>query len=328
MSMSHQTRFMIAKLQGSAGVAAAYAGADLIPCLSLGWTPFEAERQNRQTVDGKGGAKPEYATRLRVRAEAQVEAAGGGAAGTAPFYDALLRACGFAATVTAATSVVYKPVSAPAAQERATLVGGYGGSQAAPGAAGDWLQEVLDAMGTLAFSATEGQLPSFTATLTGIYGAPVARSAIAGSAPLDLGTLAAAGYRETTPISYADTSFSFGGAALKLRELSFSDTGAINYNDRPNDIGTRRGPRLITGRMVVTAPALGTFNYFTSASAGTTHVLDFGHRSTAGEILEIDAPKVQAVLTDLGEDNDEATATFDLRFLPNAGDDELVITIR
>lgn len=328
MPMSFQTRFLVAAIQPSAGVAAVFTGANLIPALELNHRPLEADREARNTVDGKGGAKPEFLSRRRVRVSGAVEAAGAGAAGTAPFYDPIVEACGWTKTVNAGVSVVYTPVTAPSAWKRATLVGGFGGAQAAPGAADDQIQEVLDAMGSLGFQANENQLPRFSFDMTGIYDDPVARSTVAAASPLDLGPLANAAFRETVQVSFADTQFSFAGQALRLREFSFQDGAPIILADRPNEFSTRRGLRRITGRMVVTAPSLATFDYIRQAALGTVQALSLTHRTVAGEIVQITAPAVQGFFTEHGDDQDEVTATFDLNFTPVAGDDEITVTVR
>lgn len=328
MSMSFQTRFLAASLQTTQGVAATYTGANLIPCMELTHQPLVSDVQSRETVDGKGGAKAQYLTRKRGTVTAVVEASGGGAAGTAPFYDALIQACGWAKTTSAGVSVSYKPVTAPSLVKRATLVGGFGGSQAVPGVASDVIQELIDGLGTLSFSAAEGQLPRFTAAMTGIYANPVARSVPTAGQPLAIGTLAAAGYRETTEVNFLNTAFTYNSIALPLREFSFQDQAPVIFADRPNDVETRRGVRRITGRMVITAPAFGSFDYLVDSVSAVERALSFQHRTTAGQIVQIAAPKVQAIFAEWGNDQDEVTASFDLTFLPNTGDDEITITVR
>lgn len=328
MSMSFQTRFLAAAIQTSQGVAATYTGANLIPCMELTHQPLVSDVQSRETVDGRGGAKAQYLTRKRATVTAVVEAAGGGAAGTAPFYDTLIQACGWSRTINAGVSVVYRPVTAPSLVRRATLVGGFGGSQAVPGVASDVIQEIIDGLGSLSFSAAEGQLPRFTATMTGIYANPVARSVPTAGQPLAIGTLAAAGYLETTEVNFLNSAFTYGGDALALRECSFADQAPVIFADRPNDVETRRGVRRITGRMVITAPAFGTFDYLVDSVTAVPRALSFTHRTTAGQIVQITAPRVQAIFAEWGNDQDEVTASFDLTFLPDAGDDEITITVR
>lgn len=314
MPMNFDTRFLIAKLQTAVNVAATYEGADLLPALELTHRPLEADRNSRDIIDGEPGATgKDFLARPRVRVTAALEAAAATSLGTAPFWGGLVQACGLAETLSAGASASYSP-RADANSAWATLVGGFGGTQAAPGSAADFMQEAINATGTVGFQATDGELPRLNFEMTAIYGAPVARSAIVASSPLDIGTLDQAAYREVDPVSHANTTFTFAGESLVLRELTMQDEAPVIYNDRPNDLSTRRGRRRYTGRMVVTAPALGDFDYFARSLDGTEQALLFRNGAAENQ-FEFRADRVQAFLSDLGEQDNEVTATFDLLYL-------------
>jgi len=316
MPMNFDTRFLIAKLQQTQGVAADYAGADLIPALELTHRPLEADRQSRDLVDGvPGSAGEDFLSRPRVRVTAAVEASAPTALGTAPFWADLAKACGLQETLTAGTLARYEPRQ-DANSDRATLVGGFGGSQAAPGVAADFLQEAVDAIGTIGFQARDGEIPRLNFEMTALYGAPVARNTVTAASPLDVGPLAQAAYREADPVSHANTQFSFDGQDLVLREVTMQDETPVIHNDRPNDLSTRRGRRRYTGRMVVTAPDLADFDYFARSLDGQTSALSFIN-GPQGNSFEFAANRVQAFLADLGEQDNEVTATFDLLYLPD-----------
>jgi hypothetical protein len=323
--MSFDTRFLIAKLQADLNVAADYAGADLIPALELTHRPLEADRQSRDIIDGAPGATgADFLARPRVRVTAALEASAAAAPGSAPFWGGLVQACGLSETLSAGASAAYSP-RADASSEWATLVGGFGGSQAAPGAAADFMQEAINATGTVGFQAGDGELPRLNFEMTAIYGAPVARSAVVAASPLDVGALGQASYREADHVSHANTSFTFAGQALILRELTMQDEAPVIHNDRPNDLSTRRGRRRYTGRMVVTAPALADFDYFARSLDGSEQALLF-RNGTAGNQVEFRADRVQAFLSDLGEQDNEVTATFDLLYLRDDTTGEFRIT--
>lgn len=115
-------------------------------------------------------------------------------------------------------------------------------------------------------------------------------------------------------VSHANTTFTFAEKNLVLRELTMQDEAPVIYSDRPNDIGTRRGRRRYTGRLVVTAPALGDFDYFARSLDGAENALLF-RNGAAGNQFEFRADRVQAFLSDLGEQDNEVTATLDLLYL-------------
>jgi hypothetical protein len=325
MAMNYDTRFLIAAIQAAQGVAADYAGTNLIPALELTHNPLEADRQSRDLVDGNPGATgADFLARPRVRVTAALEASAATALGTAPFWAPLARAAGLEEVLTVGASARYSPSDSDT-PEWATLVGGFGGSQAAPGAARDFLQEALDATGTIGFEAREGELPRLTFEMTAIYGAPVTRDQIVAAAPLDLGPLGQSAYREVDQISYANTTFSFAGQQLILREMTMSDETPVIFGDRPNELTTRRGRRRYTGRMVVTAPALADFDYFARSLDGAESALLL-RNGAAGNQVEFRADRVQAFLSDLGEADNEVTATLDLLFLRDTTTREFRIT--
>jgi hypothetical protein len=103
------------------------------------------------------------------------------------------------------------------------------------------------------------------------------------------------------------------------------DEAPVIHNDRPNDLSTRRGRRRYTGRMVVTAPALADFDYFARSLDGSEQALLF-RNGTAGNQVEFRADRVQAFLSDLGEQDNEVTATFDLLYLRDDTTGEFRIT--
>jgi hypothetical protein len=325
MAMNYDTMFLLAKLQASAGVAADYDGTDLVPALKLEPKHLDGQRKNRETVDGRQGAKASYITGKHSTVEIGVEAAAGGAAGTAPFYGSLIEACGWAATVTADTSVAYKPRASSVAQKIATLVGGFGGISPSDD---DVIQEILDAQGTLGFELKQNELPMFTMSMMGDYARPVQRTAVVADAPLDISELSSAAYLETDEASFASTAITLGGHTFKTSEFSFKDDTSLTFNDRVNCREVRRGKRAFTGRLVATAPALDDFDYFASAETSAVVALTLTHGVGAGSIVEITAPKVEVLFSGFQNEENEVAAQFDLRFLPNAGDDDLVITVK
>lgn len=325
MPMNFDTRFLLAAIQAAPDVAAAYSGTNLMPALELAHNPLQADRNTRDLVDGTpGNSGADYLSKPRVSITAAVEASASSALGTAPFWAALARAAGLEQALVAGVSASYTPSDADQL-EMATLVGGFGGGQAAPGSAADFLQEALNASGTMGFQATEGGIPRLDFRFTAVYGAPVARSAIVAASPLDIGPLGQDQYREADPVTFENTSFSFAGQQLRLRDLSMSDDTPVVFGDRPNELSTRRGRRRYTGRMVVTAPALGTLDYFQNSLDGATAALLL-RNGPAGNQFEFRADRVQAFLADLGEADNEVTATFDLLFLRDAATREFRIT--
>lgn len=104
---------ILAKIETTKGTDAVPTGAAnaMLPVGEVSMTPIDAERVQRAVIRGFFGAPDSLLGSSWMSLRFSIEAQGSGAAGTAPAWGALLRACGFAETVTAATRVDYTPVS-------------------------------------------------------------------------------------------------------------------------------------------------------------------------------------------------------------------------
>jgi hypothetical protein len=77
-------------------------GTDAVLIRNLSVTPIEADVVSRDLIRPYLGNSDQLLAQTRVSLSFEVEMAGSGAAGTAPRFDSLLRACGMAVTTTAA----------------------------------------------------------------------------------------------------------------------------------------------------------------------------------------------------------------------------------
>src|SRR5690348_13502456 len=95
------------------------ASANAILCKNLTYTPLRVENEDRAIERPYYGNSEQIPVLEEAVVEFDVEMAGSGAAGTAPKWGPLIRACSFAETIVASTSVAYNPISS--AQESITL---------------------------------------------------------------------------------------------------------------------------------------------------------------------------------------------------------------
>lgn len=104
---------VLAKIETSKGTDAVPTGAAnaMLPVGEVAIAPIDAERVPRSVIRGYFGAPDSLLGATWMSIKFSVEMQGSGTKGTAPAWGALLRACGFAETVTAATRVDYTPVS-------------------------------------------------------------------------------------------------------------------------------------------------------------------------------------------------------------------------
>jgi len=168
--MSFERKFrnviLLAKIETVKGTDAVPTGAAnaMLPVGEVSITPIDATRVPRNVIRGYFGAPDSLLGSSWMSIRFSVEAQGSGAAGTAPAWGALLRACGFAETVTAATRVDYTPVST--ALEGVSIYAYADGAE----------HKFIGAVGTCNGSMGVGGIPLLNFEFVGAYLAPTAVS--------------------------------------------------------------------------------------------------------------------------------------------------------
>jgi len=188
---------------------------------------------------------------------------GSGTAGTAPDFDAVMKACGWEVTNVAVTSDTYAPHSA---------VDGAGGN---PGASYSCTLLVdgeaypaKNGWGNFVLSANVGEPGFLDVTFTGGYVAPLA-DALEATTALDT----------TTPPAFLGAGVTIGGATPTGVTALTLDSGNVvtllqDANDTNGVTGSRVVSRLITGS--IDAEVLAARDDFSLWRAGTTGILNVG----------------------------------------------------
>ena len=105
-------RLLTAASENSYGSSANPSGTDAILVEDdLSITPLDADSVERKIIQPHFGTRRKILVNQKVKITFSVELAGSGAAGTAPRFGRLLKACGLGETVVANTSVTYAPVT-------------------------------------------------------------------------------------------------------------------------------------------------------------------------------------------------------------------------
>lgn len=275
MALLSRKRLILAKTESTYGTDATPAGTDAVLVRSLEVTPLEADVVSRDLIRPYLGNSDQLLANVRVRCSFEVELAGSGTAGTAPRYDALLKATGMAATIVASTSVTYAPVSATFSS--CTIVYNVDGVQ----------HKLTGVRGTVTMNCQLGQIPTLQFEMTGIYNAPTdtAQPAVTYSA-------------QATPLIFKEgntSSFSFFSYAGCLMSVDFNLANDIVYREligcTKEVIITDRKP---AGTVVIEAPTIATKDYFSVALGSTTGNLTFLHGTTAGNRVTFTASQVDA----------------------------------
>jgi hypothetical protein len=152
---------LLVALQPTAGVGAApTAAANAIMAMNISAQPVSAEFAKRNNIKPYLGNMGSVQVAIHAEISFEVELAGAGAAGTAPKWGPLLRACAFSETITAGTSVVYAPVTTN--MEFATLHYNLDGV----------LFKMTDAKGTVSFELNAKGIPVMKFKFIGLYSTP------------------------------------------------------------------------------------------------------------------------------------------------------------
>ncbi len=230
------------------------------------------------------------------------EMKGSGTAGTAPEIDALLRACGFASTVVATTSVTYKPAST--GHESCTLYYYLDGTR----------HILTGCRGTVTFALETGALPMASFTMTGHVANPTDTAIVTPT------------YDSTVPAPLINVPFAVGAYSAVINALNF-DMGTTIAT--PADISSADG----YGDVQITAYApTGSFDpenvlaatndFYADFIAGTNRALTTGAiGGTAGNKLQFDMPAIY--YNDISHADRDGVATLETPFaaLDSSGDD-------
>lgn len=237
-----------------------------------------------------------------------VELKGSGAAGTAPDFGVLLKACGFTETVVAVTSVTYDP-SSDAADKKSCTIHYYQ----------DGLLHILTGCrGNFSVNLETGAIPMATFTMTGHSGDP---TDVALPTPT---------FDATKPVTVRGNSFSIDAFAAKINSLTF-DIGLEVLT--PNSMSATDGfgevfisSRDLNGSFDPQAELVATEDFYGNFSAGAAMALDTGTiGSVAGNIFQITMPAVS--YRDASPGDRDTIRTYELPFgaAESTGDDEISI---
>lgn len=305
MALLSRKRLILAKIEATYGTDSTPAGTDAVLVRSLEVTPLESDVISRDLIRPYYGNSDQLLANARVRCSFEVELAGSGTAGTAPRYDALLKSCGLASTVVAATSVTYAPVSASFSS--CTIVYNLDGVQ----------HKLTGVRGTVSMNCQLGQIPTLQFEMTGIY-----------NAPTDTAAPSVTYSNQATPLIFKDgntSSFSFFSYSGCLSSVSFNLANEIVYRElvgcTKQVLITDRKP---AGEVVIEAPTIATKDYFSVALGTATGSLSFLHGTTAGNRVTFTAAQADVGNPSYSEQDGIAMLNLPYVALPTtAGNDEL-----
>jgi hypothetical protein len=244
----------------------------------------------------------------------EVEAAGSGAAGTAPGWMEILEACGMAApTITAATR----------AEQRFAAEGAALSSLTEYDWLGDQRSRAFGCRGTFGFDFTAGQYGVFKFDMQGLVPAsPVVDNTAVGGVP-DLTR-----WKDPLEVTTANTAFTLDGHALVLKQFTAEANAEVKYRNLVGANYIQRGDHAMTGRIVGEAPLVGTKNYFTTLDVGAEVVVQLIHGVGAGKIVQVDASYLEILKIVRSVEDDKIMLDMTVGFNIRTGQDDLLITAK
>ncbi len=306
-----KSKVLLAKIETTYGQDPAPTGAAdaiLFRGNNVQLSPMEGEDVDRDLEMPTFGASEMIPVGLHQKLSFEVPLVGSGAAGTAPYYNVLLRGCGLAGTVVAGVSVTYNPITT--------------GHQSV--GFHFWVDGtryvLLGSQGTCVFALDAKGLPVLRFTFWGLYQEATDVAQVTPS----LGTQIA---RRHQAASSANTpTFTVNGVSLVLRSFELD----LGVKVEPRML-VRREAILITDRAerikaVVEAVPLATFNPYALARAATLMPLVLTHGTGAGNIVTLNAPTCQLMRqSGLEQTQDIVEWPLDLVPIPSAGNDQFTL---
>jgi hypothetical protein len=284
------------------------AAANAILATDVQWTPMEGNDVSRDLETPYLGGQPTIASELHAKLSFKVELAPSGTAGTAPAWAPIMRACAVAEVITAATSVVYNPVSD--AHESGTFYLTIGGTR----------YVMFGARGNVKITMNAQGIVYLEFSFTGLYDTPSEQARA---------TPALNAYQTPQIASQRNTpTFTLNAITPVLRSLSLDLGNQVETRFLIGSEGVLITDKMDMVELTIEALPLTTINPFTLAENQTAVPLQLVHGTGAGRISTLDIPRLQ-MQRPQGLSNAQGIKEWPLRGvpLPDTGNDQWTLTL-
>lgn len=262
-------------------------------------TPMSGENTPLDYDDGTLGNSPELATEIFATVEFSVDWAGSGNAVTPPLYAPLLDAC-LRKTVVGATEVQLLIDEESSAS--VTLYFYMDGS----------LHSLTGARGNFKLEAKAKSFPSLMFNFTGLF-APVTAAAMP--------TLDLSAWQKPRVVGSAHSAFLLAGQSAKLISLEYDQGNTVTHEEYVGHEEVLIGDYKPSGKLVLEAASLGSFDPFSLATNNSEIALELTH-GEAGNQVSWKSNRVQLGRPEYGDQN--GTLTYEIPFKPLSNVDELL----
>lgn len=311
---------ILAKVEVTAGTDPVPTGAaDAVLVSDMSITPLDAQNVNRDLIRGYFGSSEQLVATASVKCSFTVELAGSAAAATAPQWGDLLLGCGMAESLlTVPSRVEYAPIST--AFKSLTIYYYDDGV----------LHKLLYCMGNCKISAKIGDRPKLQFDFVGIDGGI---TAAANATPTLTAwkippTMVKANVVDITlGCTYATGAIS-SGTVYASTGLELDLGNSVNYMPLLSSERVDLTDRNVTGSVQLDLTAANEVTFMATVKANTTQSLALTIGTTTGNKIILFAPAVQLTNPSKQDINGSRLIGYDLRLVPNSGNDELkIITV-
>lgn len=311
---------ILAKVEATYGTdATPTEGANALLVSNVSITPLAAQNVKRDLIRPYLGGSEELLGAVYVEMGFDVELAGSGAAGTAPAFGPLLRACGFTETVTAAVRTEYNLVT-PVADSVSIYYFSDGVKHVATGCRGN-----------VSFKMGSGERPVMSFKFLGLDGG------ITAAAP---SALTLSGFKTPLVVSEANTGdVTFGATYTAATPTLTGGTGypskglEIELGNSVNHVPLLGGEtvdvsnRDASGKVQLDLTAAQEVTFMSNVKANTLQSVGLMHGTTAGYKVMLFMPAVQLINPSKQDVSGKLMVGYDLRVVPSAGNDELKLVV-
>lgn len=311
---------ILAKIETTYGTDATpteAANALLVSNVSI--NPLNAQNVSRDLIRPFLGGSEQLVGAANIEMSFDVELAGSGTAGTAPAYGPLLRACGFAETLTASIRAEYNLVT-PVNDSVSIYYFSDGVKHIARGCRGDV---------SLKMGAKERPVLSFKflGLDGGVTAATPAALTLSGfKAPSVVNEL------NTGDVTFgctytAATPTLTGGTGYPSQGLEIALGNSVNFTPLLGGETIDITQREVTGKVQLDLTAAQEVTMMASVKANTVQSVGLMHGTVAGYKTMVFMPAVQMITPSKTDVNGKLMIGYDLRAVPLVGNDELKIVV-
>ncbi|NIB44812.1 hypothetical protein HBA55_34850 [Pseudomaricurvus alkylphenolicus] len=306
--MLFRKKVVLAKIESTYGTDPTPDGSNAILTKNLEIQPLQGNRVTRGLDRATLGNDQEIPTSFYTGVTFEVELAGAGTAGDVPGYGVLLRGCGFNEVISVGVDVQYNLISD--AFESIAMYYYHDGQYF----------KVLGSRGSVSFALNKDQLPVMRYSFMGLH-TPVAALAMV--------TPDHSEFIQPIAVTADNTpTYTVDSYAASAEAFSADIANNVVYRNVVNSEAVKITDRAPAGTLNFEEPAIGTKDFYAICEAATLVPIQIVHGVTAGNIVQIDAPKVQLSQPSKADSDGISVLQTNTLFVPNAGDDEFKLTVK